>query len=72
MACMAVPAIDVREAVLSALREAEFRPLDLLNQLGQQGYTDSEIQRALSTLLHEGEIELTSQRILKVRSRSAA
>jgi len=39
--------------------------MDLLNLLGQRGYFDSDIKRAISELIHEGKIELTSQRMLK-------
>ena len=65
MATMAVPTANIRKAVLDALQSSERQPMELLNQLGQLGYVDSDIKRAVSELIHEGRIELTSHRMLK-------
>jgi hypothetical protein len=65
MAHMATAAVQVRTAVLNILRTQEYRPIDLIKALGDQGYADSDIKQALSQLLSEGLIQLTAQRILK-------
>ena len=65
MSSMPAPAIPVQEAILQELRVKEFRPIDLLQILGNSGYTDSDIKQALSELLSKGVIELTAQRLLK-------
>jgi len=72
MATMAVPAIDVREAILREVREHERQPMDLLLQLSRSGYTDSEVKRAISELIQEGAIELTSQRFIRIHAEPAA
>jgi DNA-binding IclR family transcriptional regulator len=72
MASMAVPAIDIRNAVLQALEDSERQPMELLKLVGQSGYADSDIKRAVSELIHEGTIELTSHRMLKIAVQSAA
>jgi hypothetical protein len=72
MATMAAPAINVHDAVLQALRENEYQPMELLVHLGQLGYTDSDIKQAVSELIHEGKIELTSHRLIKIASEFAA
>jgi hypothetical protein len=64
MATMSVPTINVRDAVLQALGDRERKPMDILGDLGQW-YADSDIKQAVAELIHEGKIELTSQRLLK-------
>ncbi len=64
MATMVLPAATVREAVLDFLQRADRQPMELLTALGTD-FSDSEIKQAVSELIHEGRIELTSQRILK-------
>ena len=71
MVCMALPT-NVREAVLNKLEESQARPIELLDRLAGREFTDSELQRAIADLLQEGRIELTSTRILRVKSESAA
>lgn len=71
MACMA-PAANAKQAVLDTLQRNEYRPMDLLVELGRHGYTDSETKKAISELLHEGAIELTSGRFLKPASQHVA
>ena len=58
-------AVSVRTAILQELRGKEYRPIDLLQTLGNKAYNDSDIKQALSELLREGLIELTPQRMLK-------
>jgi len=65
MATMVLPAATVRDAVLDYLRDAERQPMELLTELGQ-GYADSEIKQAVSELILEGRVELTSHRVLKL------
>ena len=72
MATMSVPAINIRDAVLQALEDCERQPMEILTRLGQLGYVDSDIKQAVSELIHEGKIELTSQRMLKIPSQPAA
>lgn len=72
MATMTAPTTGVREAVLQALRSSESRPLDLLADLAQKGFDDADIKQAISELIHEGEIDLTSHRMLKIASGAAA
>jgi hypothetical protein len=72
MATMTVPNTNVRDAVLKVLEDSVCPPMDILTSLGQLGYVDSDIKQALSELIHEGKIELTSQRMLKIPSQSAA
>jgi hypothetical protein len=54
MAAMTVPAVNIRQAVLEALRNNERQPMQLLTDLGQLGYADSEIKRAVSELIPKG------------------
>ncbi len=72
MVTMAAPAIDVREATLREVRENEWQPMELLLQLSRSGYTDSEIKRAVSELIQEGAIELTSRRLIRIHAEPAA
>jgi hypothetical protein len=72
MATMSVPTTNIRDAVLQALGEFERQPMEILTRLGQRGYTDSDIKQAVSELIHEGKIELTSQRMLKIPAQPAA
>jgi hypothetical protein len=72
MVTMAAPTIDVREAILREVRKNEWQPMDLLLQLSRSGYTDSEIKRAVSELIQEGAIELTSRRLIKIHAEPAA
>jgi hypothetical protein len=72
MATMTVPNPDPRDAVLEALGNTEHEPMDLLKSLGAQGFGDADIKQAISELIHEGKIELTTQRMLKVPSQPAA
>ena len=66
MATVAEPTINVREAVLEALQNSEYEPMELLVQLGQLGYSDSDIKQAFSELIHEGKVELTPHRLIKI------
>ena len=72
MTTMNAPTTSIREAVLQAVRANEFRPSDLLASLAQDGFDDGDIKQALSELIHEGQIELTSHRMLKSASEAAA
>lgn len=65
MSGMAAAAVPVRMAILELLMAKEYRPIDLLQTLGNRGYADSDIKQALSELLRDGVIELTAQRMLK-------
>lgn len=53
--------------VLEKLQGKEQRPSDLLESLTSQGYPSLEIKRVLTRLLDEQRIELTSQRMLRMR-----
>jgi hypothetical protein len=72
MATMSAPTTSAREPVLQAVRNNEFRPLDLLTYLAHKGFDEADIKQAISELLHEGKIELTSHRMLKIISEVAA
>lgn len=72
MATMTVPTTSVRDAVLRLLAKCEHQPMEILKNLGQCGYADSDIKQAVSELIREGKIQLTSQRVLKTPSRPAA
>jgi hypothetical protein len=72
MATTTAPNVDIREAVLRTLRENECHPMQLLTQLGQLEYTDSDIKQAVSELIREGSVELTSTRVLKIPAEPAA
>ena len=71
MATMASSTLELREAVLRELHDGERQPMDLLKHLGEAGYPDSAIKQALSELIHEGSIELTSRRVLKAAVHAA-
>ena len=71
MATTTVPNVDIREVVLRTLRENECQPMQLLTQLGLE-YTDSDIKQAVSELIREGSVELTSTRVLKIPAEPAA
>ncbi len=72
MVTMATPAIAIREAILREVRENERQPMDLLLHLSRSGYTDSEIKCAVSELIQEGAIELTSNRLIRIHAEPAA
>ena len=72
MATMSVPTVNIHEAVIKALGNNERQTMEILKDLGQLGYSDSDIKQAVSELIHDGRIELTSQRMLKVASQAAA
>ncbi|HEY4049951.1 MAG TPA: hypothetical protein VGM27_24065 [Acidobacteriaceae bacterium] len=50
--------------------QTQYRALDLLRIMGDEGYSDSEIKQAIAQLLHEHRIELTPDR--QLRSTAAA
>ena len=52
------------EAILRELKDKALRPVDLLDHLIKAGYTTSDVKLALARLLHDGRIELTSERVL--------
>lgn len=54
----------VEQAVLSAIRERQSAPRELLNLLRDR-YSTADLQLALAELLHQGQIELTSERVLR-------
>jgi hypothetical protein len=73
MSGMTTTAVPVRDAILDELRPPkEHRPSELLRVLCGKGYAESDIKEALSGLLREGVIELTSQRILRSVNQNAA
>lgn len=72
MATMAGPAVEVRDAILHEVRENERQPMELLLQLSRSGYTETEIRRAVSELIQEGAIELTSHRLIRIHAEPAA
>lgn len=53
--------------VIEKLQRQEQKPSDLLESLTSQGYPSVDIKRALTRLLEEQLIELTPQRILRMR-----
>jgi hypothetical protein len=55
---------SAEEAVLRELKERALRPVDLLDRLIKEGYTTSQAKLAVAQLLHDGQIELTSERVL--------
>lgn len=69
---MATTAISPAGMALIKLLEdqSQYRALDLLRIMGDEGYSDSEIKQAIAQLLHEHRIELTPDRHL--RSTTAA
>ncbi|MFZ0199386.1 MAG: hypothetical protein WB523_11105 [Candidatus Sulfotelmatobacter sp.] len=71
MSVMAGPEIDIREAILRELKHNEFQAMELLVKLGSLGYADSDIKRAVSELIHEGKIELTPHRQVRVAESAA-
>jgi hypothetical protein len=70
MVTVAHSQIEVRQAILQVLGEADFQPMDLLMRLGTE-YPDSDIKRAVSELIHEGKIELTSHRQIRIAESAA-
>jgi hypothetical protein len=72
MGATVAPVTDVREAILREVRENDWQPMDLLLQLNRAGHSDSEIKRALSELIQEGAIELTSHRLIRMHAEPAA
>jgi hypothetical protein len=59
-----LPPIDAALIELLA-PEKQYRVFDLLQILGSQGYSDSDIKETIAQLLHEHRIELTSDRQLR-------
>lgn len=71
MAGMAI-AIDVRHAVLEAVRHNPRRPSSLLSDLTREGLNDSEVRQAISELLRISAIQLTPDRYLKIAEKQIA
>jgi len=63
-------AMNAKSLVLDFIRDNEPCPLDLLAKL-RDSVSYAEIQEALRLLLDAGEIELTSDRRLKIRRAEA-
>ena len=55
----------VEQAVIRELTGKSHRPLDLLEEVIRDGYTAAEVKAALAQLLHNGDIALTSDRVLR-------
>lgn len=70
MACAV--AGTVRDAIIELLGERPMDPFELLGLLSDREYQDSEIKQAMSEMLHEGAIELSNQRMLKLGRKHAA
>ena len=66
MGTVALQDTNIRDAVVEALRGSERESMELLTFLGKSGYADSDIRTAVSELIHEGKIELTSHRMLRI------
>jgi hypothetical protein len=64
--------LNIREAVVQALQHRPYQAMDLLVMLGDRGYSDSEIKVAISELIHEGKLELTSSREIRIPAEVAA
>jgi hypothetical protein len=62
MASFAVPA--TREAVLRLIQQSPLKPTRLLTDLGSE-YSYTQIQDAVSDLLEDGEVVLTSKLLLQ-------
>jgi len=68
MACMAEATVTLHTAIIEALKASEARPLQLLRSLAATGFPDSEIKEAVSNMLSQGELQLTSHRFLRLSS----
>lgn len=68
---MSAATVTLHTAIIDTLRSSEARPLDLLRRLAQVGFADSEVKEAVSSMLREGEIELTSHRLLKLAANTS-
>jgi hypothetical protein len=56
---------SIEEVVLRELKEKPVRPVDLVEHLVNEGYTALDVKLTLAQLLHDGEVELTSERVLR-------
>jgi hypothetical protein len=64
MASNGLPPTDT--ALIKLLEsQKQYRVFDLLQTLGAQGYSDSDIKETIAQLLHEHRIELTPDRQLR-------
>jgi hypothetical protein len=64
MASTELPPIDA--ALIKHLEsQKQYRVFDLLQLLGAEGYSDSDIKETIAQLLHEHQIELTPDRQLR-------
>jgi hypothetical protein len=61
---------DVEDIVLRKVRDKEHRPVALLESLSEAGYSSAQLKLAVAQLLHEGQIELTPERLLRAGSGS--
>lgn len=55
----------VQEAILRELHNQNHRPIELLKILTDSGYSSSEIKAVVAELLHDGQLELSPDRVLK-------
>jgi hypothetical protein len=63
MASTELPPIET--ALIKHLESQQYRVFDLLDLLGAEGYSDSDIKETIAQLLHEHRIELTPDRQLR-------
>ena len=54
----------LEEKIEDLLLRKQYRVLELLQELGDQGIGDSQVKEALAHLLHDNRIELTPNRYL--------
>jgi hypothetical protein len=54
----------VQEAVLRELRNQGHSPIELLKILTDNGHSPSEIKTVIAELLHDGQLELSPDRVL--------
>jgi hypothetical protein len=63
-----MPSKVVVEAVLNALHEQALLPSDLIKYLVGKGVSESDVKEAVAQLLHDQDLELSTDRLLHVNA----
>jgi len=63
-----MPSKVVVEAVLNALQEKALLPSDLIKYLVGKGVSESDVKEAVAQLLHDQDLELSTDRLLHVNA----
>ena len=68
----AKPAVDVRELILTALRDHPFRPAELLEYLQSREVSEARLKNELAALIDEHIVQFSPDRYIRLRANEQA